>query len=529
MTSLIGLRRFLDRRRAAVRDDAGFSLLEAVIALVIAGGVFSSLSVALLQTVRSGVQARQSQNAADLLNKQVEYVRSLDFSAATELTSDLAGDSNLSYSSGTYYLTTSAGQEPVVAGTVGLLPQHIQTVVQQNTTYTLKTYITQVADTVNASANYRRVTVIAQWTINGILHTRKTSSFFTDTRRGLPLPRFTMGTAGTYKTNVGAKLALPIKITNVGAPDAFNLTASAPPSGSWSWYYDSGATPDGVWTSTDAPLTDTDGDGVPDTGLLQVNGSILIFAVRTVGTGEPTTQTVTFTATSSAQPTASTASQGFSDQVLVNPASCSSCTLTTYFLHNSSTYGATVYQSTSGNNTPMSMDKTAPASTRLNLYDYATDCSSLAGAADCASLPYGRHIRVGGAPAETDRTKVAAWYYSVPTATTIAGTASLTLWVRAADGTGSATSLTVYVGSDTNNSISGSWSQAGSTTVSVPATTTPGWQAITVGIPISGTLSINQNKYLGVRVVTNGALNIRTAYDTTTYNAQAVFPVVSGG
>ncbi|MGI9091684.1 MAG: hypothetical protein ACR2GG_11365 [Gemmatimonadaceae bacterium] len=416
----------------------------------------------------------------------------------------------------------------MVAGTVGLIQQHIESLTRQNALYQVKTYVTKVVDPTNANADYRRVTVLASWTTNGVTRTRRSSSFMTDTRRGLPLPRFTMGTTKTYYTNVGATLAIAAKITNVGAPDAFNLSATPSASGPWTWYYDSNA--DGVYTSADLALGDSDANGVTDTGLLQVSGSITVFAVRTVGTGESTNQTLTVTATSSAQPTALTATNGFSVQVLVNPASCSGCTLTTYYLHNSSVYNNTVFQSTSGSNTPMLMDKSAPAANRALLYDYATNCASaIPTATDCAAMPAGRYVQIGGSANESDRTKVATWYYSVPSVSTFAGTASITIWVRPSSGLGTATSVTASIGTDTNYSISGSWQQYGSVAVAVPAQSTPDWIPLTIGVPISGTMTVNNNNFIGLRITANGALNLRVAYDTTIYNASAVLPVVSGG
>ena len=527
MISLTALRRALDRRRLAVTSDGGFSLLEAVVALMIAAGVFSAISVALVQTVRASLQARQSQIAADLMNRQVEYIRSLDYSKATQIATDIATDVGvdplLSYSTGqdTYYLTTSAGQEPIVAGTVGLITQHKQVLRQQNTDYTIRTYITKVTDASNANASYRRITVTIEWSVNGTKHSRKTSSFFTETRRGLALPKYSMGTAATIKTNVGATLVLPIKLTNVGAPDAFNLTATAPPAGTWAWYLDSDG--DGVYTVADTLLGDVDSDGVKDTGVMQTNASITVFAVRTVAVGEPLTQIVTITGRSSAQPTATTAVNSFSDKILVNPAACA-CTLTTFYLHNSATNGSTAYPAG-----PMYMDRTAPAAARQTLYDYSTDCSTqTSGAVDCGSVPAGRYVRFGGTSNESNITKVAAWYYPVATNnTTINGTASVTIWARVADGSGSAGTLTAYVGSDQNNNLGGSFVQAGSGTVTFPATSPADWQPVTIGVPIASAFSTSKN--LVVRVVASGNLNLRLGYDTTSFNAQVSMPVTSGG
>jgi hypothetical protein len=92
----------------------------------------------------------------------------------------------------------------------------------QGANYTVKTFITRPAETLAAgSAQYRRASVVVSWPVYGQLRVRRATSDFTDTRRGLPLPRFSFGTPVTIETNVGAFLAIPASLTNVGAPDAF--------------------------------------------------------------------------------------------------------------------------------------------------------------------------------------------------------------------------------------------------------------------------------------------------------------------
>ena len=511
------------RLRGRVSGDAGFGLIEAVIALVIAGAVFSSVSVAALQTVRSSISARLGQQAADLLTKQIEYVRSLDFYQATEVTSDLAGESplgDLTGPAGGPY-TLKVNGEQVVAGSVGLLPQHMQIVSSQGTDFTIKTYITAVTDTVRAGAAARRVTVKVSWLQNGQAHSRTLSSLYSYFRRGLPLPRFTFGAPSSYTTNTGAALALVGRLTNVGAPDAFNLSATAPAlGGTWTWYSDSNG--NGVYDAgTDAALTDSDGDGQPDTGVLQVAQAVTVFAVRTVGAAEPTPQSVALTAVSAAQPAASTGTVSFTHTVAVSSVVCA-CVLTDYYLHNGGSGDTATAAS-------LPMDKNAVDPSRTGLFNYSTDCTS-AVAADCTLVPTGRYLQAGGSANEKTQTKVAPWYYAVPVATTLQGTASVTVYVRTTDGTGLPTTVTASVGTDANNSITGGgyteWARGIAT---APPQATPGFTAVTVNVPLIAQ-SVASGKYLVVRVlVTSGLSNARLAYDTTLYPAKVVLPITTGG
>jgi hypothetical protein len=155
----------------------------------------------------------------------------------------------------------------------------------------------------------------------------------------------------TIETNVGAFLTIPASLTNVGAPDAFNLSASAPPaaSGAWRWYRDDGPSLKafdlpvalGGSNPSDTLLVDTDADAavLPDTSMMQPNTTAQLLLVRQIVAGEPASQSVTLTARSAAQPAAATAVQSFTVQVGVNPATCSGCTLVRYLLHNSTVAG----------------------------------------------------------------------------------------------------------------------------------------------------------------------------------------------
>jgi hypothetical protein len=89
--------------------------------------------------------------------------------------------------------------------------------------------------------------------------------------------------------------------------------------------------------------------------------------------------------------------------------------------------------------------------------------------------------------------------------------------------------VTVYLGSDQNNNLSG-FTEAGEKTYHLDAWPAGGVVAFTVSIPITN-FTIPRGKYMVIRAeVTNGSsYAMRLAYDTTTYNANAVLPIVSGG
>jgi hypothetical protein len=175
--------------------------------------------------------------------------------------------------------------EPLVLMDTGSVAPHITAVntdLSNNVSVALHTYVTRPADT---TADYKRVTVVAKWSVAGHQRERAVSSLVTITDRGLPLPVFKITPLGGTSASVNPDTDVPFgfELTNQGAPDRWNLsfTGSAPTH--WTLYRDDG---DGVWEADtiDLPLTNTnsEADALIDTGRIDPTASVVFWAVREV-------------------------------------------------------------------------------------------------------------------------------------------------------------------------------------------------------------------------------------------------------
>ena len=97
--------------------------------------------------------------------------------------------------------------------------------------------------------------------------------------------------------NPGDTVVYAFTVTNTGnAPNLFNGDIVSTAGWTWEFYVD--ANGNGILDAGDAPATDSDGDGNPDTGSLDAGESKNYLAVTTVppGTGDGTVDTTTLTA-----------------------------------------------------------------------------------------------------------------------------------------------------------------------------------------------------------------------------------------
>lgn len=179
-------RGLLEKVRARLHAEHGFSLLETVIAITV---IFASLlALAYTATVGFGYEslARQRQTATALANGTMEQARGLAYAKIQTgmLTSDLAGDPNIVTGcagdpAGTHrFLSCAPGSVPgsgekivhsaTATNPTSPLVPHVRTVTENGIGFTIRTYVTNDCTTVDGivctALDPYRVTVIVTWT-----------------------------------------------------------------------------------------------------------------------------------------------------------------------------------------------------------------------------------------------------------------------------------------------------------------------------------------------------------------------------
>lgn len=301
----------MKRARTRATAEEGFTLVEAVVALFVLGIIFTALAAAAMGSLRASMTARVEQQAIDFATEALETTRAADYRDLMHVTSDLSGDPRVTTCGATTCYDPGTGtQEPLVQSTTGALSPHVTQVpssLSNNVSITLSTYVTRPAD---ASADYKRVTVVANWSVAGHDRERAVSSLVTLTTRGLPLPVFKLTPVGGTSASVNPDTWVPFafEVTNQGAPDRWNLSVTGSAASSWAFYLDDG---DGIFEygTDDVPLTNTNApaDSLVDTGRIDPTASMVFWAVRPVSDSAATGDYWSkLTATSAAQASAST-------------------------------------------------------------------------------------------------------------------------------------------------------------------------------------------------------------------------------
>jgi type II secretory pathway pseudopilin PulG len=552
------------RLRPLRGDDSGFTLLEAVVSLLVATVAFTALAAGAMSAIRGTLSGRQNQQAADFMGREIEKLRLTDFGGLAVLATDLnpSTDDNLTSCSGGFTCVDPGNgtQERIVTdtGDSPAVQDHdfeVSGATSNRTTYRVRIYVT--APNWAERDYYRRLTVMVSWKDGATTRHRSDSTMVAYTQRGLPLPVFKLSPAGptSMSVNPGAVVVYGMTVNNQGAPDRFDVAKSD--SWAWSWYFDNG---DGIFDNdVDAvpaqAVTDTDGNGVIDTGRLDPNGSVKIWIVfDTTGISLPTdphTYNTTITATSVAQPLAdggvktlpfaTTVGTGVvtatptptgtgTSTPTPSPSPTTDCTaassatgsaaasytLRSYTLHNDSTPSDTSAQQT------LSMAVTAPYATTLR--QYSTDV--MANQPGRVILPGGTAFPGSGA---TDPSKVADWRFPVGRKA-YSGNAAINVWVApTVGGSLAAANLTAYVYK---------YTKVGSSYAATPLTTIPltispftcdGFQKVggqaAISVPKNGSGSLGTNDWIGVRIVNSGTASARIAYDVlSVYPAAVVLP-----
>ena len=309
------------RERASASGDSGFTLVEAVVALFVLGVIFTALAAAAIGSLRASMSARVEQQAIDFATEALEKARTADYYTLANVSADVSSDPRISACGTTYCIDPGTGTaEPLVLSAGGSVSPHVNQVsvsLSNEVPITLSTYVSEPAD---ATADYKRITVMASWSMGSIARERSVTSLVTLTTRGLPLPVFKLTPIGGTSVSVNPDSWVPFafELTNQGAPDRWNLTSTGSAAGLWSFYRDDG---DGIYEYPGSPsecsgtcdsiLTNTNpsGDAIVDTGRIDPTASIVFWAVRNVSDGSAEGVYASgITATSAAQAAAASAS-----------------------------------------------------------------------------------------------------------------------------------------------------------------------------------------------------------------------------
>ncbi|HUR17405.1 MAG TPA: hypothetical protein VMZ51_00525 [Acidimicrobiales bacterium] len=502
--------------------------METVVAITLLAAIFVMLAGLFSAMLINTVFARQNQQAIDVISEHIERIRGGAYEDAALRPTDFGGDCKIVTVPAPPRFDPDCGgpipaTEPVVLSVTGTVYPHQSVVVRNNVLFTVTRYVTTATDSVVAGADYRRVVVHATWRENGRRRDREASTLITLSRRGLPLPKFTYSTAVTKTVNQGDVLVLPGRVVNSGARDRFDLTAVAT-GRSWSfkWYVDvDGNGQKDVEDTTE--LTDTDLNGTVDTGLLETDTEKRFVAVYTVPATEPVTTalspvTVTRTARSAAQPTASTGTATLTDKVNVVSDLCTGCTPLTFYLRSGGSPGADT-----ATTLVMPVDATSSTFTgALPNYDVGRDTDPGRTVASATLLGCGTGCPPGST--DTDAGRVASWRFDAPNAMTLKGDLALNLWLVMRNSDPNLNlRLTVYVRSETspNNFVV----QGSQVLTRLPSGFSV-FSPVQVRVPVD--FSIGKNRRLEVRVLVDSGSDAWLAYDTSAYPSNFVLPVVSG-
>lgn len=526
------------RRRMGAGDE-GFTMVEAVVALVVAALIFTAVAAGMVQAIRATLFARQNQQSVDVVSQQVETLRGVDYASLSLSTADstFSSDTSMKQVGGAWYADIDGKgtyEQVVTLASGAAVPTHISTVARNNTSFTMKTYVTTPpTDSAATTDSYRRLTVVASWTAAGSSHTRRTSTFVTTTRRGLPLPNYTWTQSGItnpvgYAQGSTQPLVLEGDLTNRGARDRWSLSATVKsPTGvtlpwTWVWYLDDG---NGTFGPEDT-RADTNADGTFDTGTINTDDVRRAWAVTYLSPSEALTAScssaalascdiVSLSAVSTSMPTdVADQKPPIVNQVKVSAPICvpvtPTCLYKNLYLHNLGGTLADGPATASGSSNPMSAQ--VPSATALVNYDNDLDARP------------GRGLAPGGSGyTESSTTKSVIWTYSTGNAATFSGQAVLDLFAVLANADPTvAGSISAYVRLETT---AGNWVNAGTGTFTATPWNSSTLREFTMPITLTTTSVCKGCRVeLRVEVPSAQASSMDIGYDTTSYDALLSMP-----
>ena len=533
---LCRLGRASGRFARVLRKEDGFSLIEAVAAILIVMVFMAASAASLISGYRAIRQTKYFQQGTALGNQAIEETRDVSYDALGMLNSDLAGDADISANCpgldvvpGSFYDPGGAALtcERIVSADGNVeITDHIDTESVEGKVFTIKRYVTWVdsEDQGEAEEDYKRVSVVVEWTDNGTTDSFETSTFVSRARRGLPVPKFELTPASqTRYVEQGFTATFAHSIENLGIVDAYDIVMPVPAGWGLQFYADAGQI--GVYeVGVDLPLADSNGNGTPDTGNVATNGVSFFLAVATV----PVTQPNGFVNLPL------TATSGVNDDVTADSANRAGVgpVSKTLYLHNNPS--PPVGTTTAQNQIPM--NTTAP--TVATLYKYSTDLYN-----PVAPIYPGRYLVRQATTPPVDQASTGAggagkmvnWVYQVTAAPAqLQGNGSVRLWVAAHNQNCAAVSLHYYIrrknAANSNNAGTTTLLSEGNLTVPAGGAAPCAFTQVNVPFTLAAT-TIPTNDWIELKVVVNQAPastdNALIAYDTSTYPSRLILPQVT--
>lgn len=519
------------RGRTRLVDEAGFSLVEAIVSLTLASMLILSLTYTLGSGLKGVQDTRLFQQATALGTQTVEQARDTSYDALVMRTADLdVGDTAIGTSGGYRVYDPDGGgglsAERVVhqATTVtGGVDPHVTTETVGGATFSIRRYVTWVDEDSQGgtSQDYKRLSTLVTWNSPTGPHRYRTSTFLTEALRGLPTPKFTVTpTTQTEITTPGVAASFPHTIVNNGIADAYDFRVSSTPSG-WTLTFYRDVDQDGVYTSGGdgtTALSDTNGDGAPDTGSVAPGASFPLVIYVQIPTSQPVGSTdLDLVIRSGLDSTVRNAIT--TDTLIVTYAP------TTLYLHNNPTppTADTTAQSS------LTMNSTAPTATTLRAY--STNYYNVAGRPGRHLATSTSGISESGSSTQTDAARSAWWNYSIPSARTYSGTPSYRIFVANADFDCSRTmnvrvQLRQKTTAGSNTTVSGRLRTANRTATPVGSGGVCPFLLLSGDWPAISGWNANTTQAFEVKVSTLSATGgaVLHAFDTTAYDSSVTLP-----
>lgn len=243
-------------------DDAGFSVVEVIVAVGVVGVILMILTTGMASGLRGALVTKVQQTATGLGDEAVERARALTYDDLAMQTSDLDGDERIQ--NGTFDPDGPDGDlepEPVATDPDGAVAPHVTTRTVGETPFTLSRYVTWVDANMQGgpAQDHKRITAIATWPVDDEIQTYRVSTLVANVVKGQSVEKFHLTSPATeepVEASPGTEADVPAAVENLDVPETYDLTFDDLPSG-WSetFYDDQGML-----------LHDSTGSSHPDTG-----------------------------------------------------------------------------------------------------------------------------------------------------------------------------------------------------------------------------------------------------------------------